>query len=220
MVNKYGHILNEDNYIEKKCIAIIDEHLEMFFSGCSKAAYGYSVMISKDSRNFNLNTFESMIISKDEIEHNINNIVIKVNTEIAKYLGCYITDDNMFTYDYSGQQICQCLNDTLEIYKVTQNITKACERTLKTIFNKAFKNICPYKPAHLLMKKINISDKILGNNSYKNQVDVHQEKLFHQLQGLLINLKTDLRNHIVEKTIENILYIQHNIPKSNNYFIA
>ena len=220
MFNKYGLMINEDSYIEKKCIEIIDEHLEMFFNGCSKAAYGYSVMISMDSRNFNLNTFESMIISKNEIEYNINNIIIKVNKEIEKYLGCYITDNNMLTFDYSGQQICQNLKDTLEIYKVTQNITKACERTLKTIFNKAFKNICPYKPAHILIKKINISDKILGNNSYKNQVDVHQEKLFNQLQGLLINLKTDLRNSIIEKTVENISYIQHNISKTNNYFIA
>jgi len=220
VINKYVVINNENNYIENKCISIIEEHLDLFFSSCLKSTYGYSIMISNNLNIFNLQSFESMVISNKEIEEVISTILGKINAEIEKNLGFYVEVDNVNSFNSSSLQLHKNLVDTVEIFKASQKITKFCEKTIKTFFQKAFKNLCPFRPAQHVVKQFRISSKILGNKSHATQVEIHQDKIYRQIQGMLLNLKIDIRNHLMEKTLENISYIRENVIKSNNYSIA
>ncbi|AKL96400.1 hypothetical protein CACET_c29560 [Clostridium aceticum] len=217
-----GYLYNKNyvNDLEKRCITMIEEDLEVFFSAYTKAAYTYSFMISKDLKSFNSATFEKMVFSNEEMEGLIHRVIAKIHKEMENYLGYYIKMDQACCYDLSSADTYKVLQETLEGFRTTQKITKNCEKLLKTVCSKAFKSICPYFPPQYVAKKINVGEKILSEKSSKKQIEKHQEVIFQQIQGILLNIKISIRNHLVENSIKNIQATTKNIVKVSNYSIA
>ncbi|AOY74517.1 hypothetical protein [Clostridium formicaceticum] len=219
-MDKYRLNYGRENDLEKRCITMIEEDLEVFFSAYTKAAYTYSFILSKDTKGFDLATFEKMVFSNEEIEALIHRIAIKIHKEMENHLDCSIKIDPTYCCQLADADTYSMLKETLEAFKITKDITKNCEKILKMFFSKTFKSICPYFPVQYMTKKINVGEKILSEKSSKKQMARHQEIIFQQVQGILLNIKINIRNRLVEHTIKNIQATNKNILQINNYSIA
>jgi|GEM_PF-6969736 len=217
MVN---HEFNRVDIIEKQCVCIIDEHLDIFFNACRKSAFGYSMMISKDLKAFNIETFESMVISEQEMASYIATITKKLNYELENYFGFLVNLEGSCDCNESLVEAQMVLKETIESFSITQRLTKGCEKIMKFVFNKTINSLFPYKPLHLAAKKLNIADRVLGPNSSKGQISGYQAEIFNQIQGMLLNIKLDIRNYMLEEVYKSISFISQSSKRINNALIA
>lgn len=209
-IYKYSDISMDK--LERKCISIIEDDLDMFFNSCKKSAYAYSTMIAQDINKYNFDMFEKIVISSEEVKILIKRITQKLNIELEN--GMIFNNQTTKSLQFISHKL--ILDDSINNYKTTQKITKTCEKCINTAFSKTIKNICNNFALNLMFKKVNIGQKILGKNSYKNVSKIQQRKINNQIEGILINIKTDIRNQLIDEAIRNI----HSIQEQNIYAIA
>lgn len=203
MVNKSIFSNNFIDKLENECILSIENELEIFFLSCKKSAYAYSCMISKDLNSYNQKTFEEIVLSPKEIECLIDNILSKINIEIKKYIDFFIIDKEYIYLLKNIDNNC-ILQNTISEFKTTQKITKTCEKVIDKYISKTLKSCYSNPVSNYFIKKNNFGEKILGNNNSKNQVTKYQEKIYNQIEGILLNTKIDIRNELIKTALKNI----------------
>ncbi|PAB60382.1 hypothetical protein [Anaeromicrobium sediminis] len=207
MQSLYKYSDRSINKLEIMCTSIIEDDLDMFFNSCKKSAYAYSVMIAKDINKYDFSTFEKLVISSEEVEIIVNKIIKKLNMELERHIE-YVT--------FNLENHNTILEGSINSFKITQKLTKTCEKIINIAFSKTLKNIYNNFAANFMFKKVNLGEKVLGKNSYKSQIKLQQEKIYNQIEGMLINIKVDIRNQLIEEAIRNI----HNIQEQKSYAIA
>lgn len=215
MKDTYFKSDNYYNQVAKLCISMVETELEFFFASCKKSAYAYSLMIAKDINGYNNESFERIVLSTEEVEAFIKRLICKINMEMSRQVG-YCNIDEQSINMAEGAKCNMVLEETIESFKTTQKITKTCEKIINTTLNKTFKRLCSNSIANYMFKKINFGEKIFGGNNYKSLINHHQEEIHKQIEGMLINMKIDIRNQLIEVIIESI----SNEEMQNNYAIA
>ncbi|MFL0197247.1 hypothetical protein ACJDU8_17030 [Clostridium sp. WILCCON 0269] len=61
------------------------------------------------------------------------------------------------------------------------------------------------------LKKIISGEKILGNNNLENQIERHGKLIYRQIEGFLINVKSNLRNGLIKVLITLINSIEKSV---------
>ncbi|WP_432662891.1 hypothetical protein R9X47_20175 [Wukongibacter baidiensis] len=215
MENTYLRSHNYYNQVAKLCISIIETELELFFASCKKSAYAYSLMIAKDINDYNSESFERVVLSTEEIEAFIKRLVCKINIEMSRQVG-YLSINEQSINMTENTKCNMILEETIESFRTTQKVTRTCEKIINTTLNKTFKSLCSNSAANYMFKKINFGAKIFGGNNYKSLINQHQEKIQKQIEGILINMKINIRNQLIEVVIESL----NNTEMQKNYAIA
>lgn len=189
--NKY--IIDKHFYLEEKCLQIIEKELQLFIDVRLKSVYLISELYVKGSIKKSEEILDLLSISNDNIENLIETVGCKISSEI----------------DYSFTDLNICFNRESNIKELENNIDEftrtekaacLCEKVLDKSLSKIFKTHCSSKLIHYIFNKSNLSERILGCYSLKNQKSKHAKHIFEQLKGFLLNLKCELRNGLVSCT--------------------
>ncbi|MBC7958399.1 MAG: hypothetical protein H7X94_00905 [Vallitaleaceae bacterium] len=177
--------------IELRCLELMENELTHFFSACSKSAYAYSFMVAQNLRTHNHINFEKMVLN--------GNALIKLQEDLADQLNTSIGAFEII----NDEAIClNALNLTVSQTKSTLKMTVLSEKIINqaisqtlNLFNLSF--ITDFSPT-----KINFGSLLLGKNNSKNLTKQNQEEVYNQIQGLLMNIKIDLRNLLLKNLFE------------------
>lgn len=196
MFKSYSSII-PINEIEDSCSLIIERELELFFEFAKKAAYSYSLTVSKNLRNADIDSFKELVLSESDIEKTVNNILFHINNEIKKHISYSDIDISLEDLNKYDENI-GILENTFMEYKDLQILNNISEYILNSVINEAVKKLSPGFYVDLIIKKANLTEFLLGFNSSKRQTRLYAEQIYAQIQGILINIKTDIRNEISE----------------------
>ncbi len=197
---------NYINELETFCILLIEKELDIFFSSCMRSALDYSHMVSNNLVLHEKGNFEEKVLSNYQIKELIEDILFKANIEIAKCMG-YSNPDVVYTESIVYNN--DFLNELVNNFRVTQITCKVCEHVIDFSISSSLKGICKSDIINDLIKR-NISSKnILDKNNLTNQKRKHQELLYKQIEGFLINTKISLRNKLTKVCIININSIEN-----------
>jgi hypothetical protein len=192
------NLLNSE--IKKHGSILIEQELDKFFRACVKSAYAYSHMIVKDFKSHSPANFAQIVVSGEEIQDLLAHLVEKLNAELKKsYPGVSLAKDPVNQADIDISQ----LDSSLESFQLTQQITKKCESIIDGLVLQMFQVKANYVLDYLIARA-RPGEKILGENSCNNQQKKQQEKIFGQLEGLLINIKTNLKNTLIELMLQSL----------------
>lgn len=205
-------------HLENKCIKKIEKELETFFSSRMKSAYTYSFLAAQNLHSYNCEDFEKMVFSQDELNDLLQNILTEINEEfIENIIDTQLSDS--YTNIINIKNVDNIIKDTAKTFQINQKISKTCEMIMNNVFSKTLKSILPNPLTTLVVKKINFGNRFFGEYSYKGQIARQQEHIYKQLEGIIINMKTDTRNELISFTIKNLHYLQ-NREMLPHYIIA
>lgn len=181
------------NYIDI-CVSVIEDQLDCFFNACVKSSRAYSVMICDNFNNHSKEMFESIVISRDEILALVEKIYTKIQKILRESTEPLEMENNYketFNIDYH-----KFLDDNVSQIQLTTKVIKICEKLINKIYSKAFDYINPNYFIDKAVRKVNIGDKLLSKNFKKSTNQ--QERIHKQLEGILINIKVDLKTSLLE----------------------
>ena len=191
------------NELETFCILLIEKELDVFFSSCMKSALDYSYIISDNLTLHERKYFERKVLSSRQIKELVEDIIFKINVAIIRSIES--SDIDIVSIEsidsYYGNDI---FNESINNLKITQMTCKICEYIIDFAIARSLKDVCKSNIINDLVKR-NISGKnILDKNNLVHQKRKHQELLYKQIEGFLINTKLSLRNELTKACIVNI----------------
>jgi hypothetical protein len=196
--------------LEDICTSIIEEELDIFFKSCIKSSHAYSIMICDNLNNHSKENFESVVISKDEILSIVEKIYMKIEKNLTEYVENINIED--IYEEVLNASYHKFLDDSISQINLTTKIITTCESLINKICSKAFDYMNPSYFVNQFAKKINMGENLLGKN-FKKSI-INQEKIQKQLEGILINIKLDLRNNLLENIFNIFNDISLNSSKS------
>lgn len=212
METTYFQSYSYQDQMAKLCISIIEAEVELFFASCKKSAYAYSLMIAKDINDYSYENFERIVLSTEETRAFIKRLICKLNIEMNRQATYFNIDDKSVNM-IENMGYNTVLDETIESFKTTQNVIKTCEKVINTAFTRTFKAVCSNSVANYMFKKINFGERIFGGSNYKSIIKQHQQEIHKQIDGMLTNMKINIRNHLIESVIESL-------QAEKNYAIA
>ncbi|MFL0197151.1 hypothetical protein ACJDU8_16530 [Clostridium sp. WILCCON 0269] len=196
----FGYYVSE---FEKVYISLIEKELDVFFSTCLKSAETYSAIIANKPSLHNKEIFEQLVLSSKTIENFLENIILKVNEQFNNN-----ANDLQINYEYVNSfdfnKYNTFLENTIKNFTTTQIVTKVSERIVDFAISSIFDMLCPDIMINNLCDKIISGKKVLHKNNLQNQVKRHDKLIYKQIEGLLINVKTNLRNQLIKVFIISI----------------
>ncbi|MFL0198186.1 hypothetical protein ACJDU8_21865 [Clostridium sp. WILCCON 0269] len=198
MINSCTHFKYRVSEFERSCILLIEEELNVFFSACLRSAEIYSVMAAGKPSLHDKKIFEELVISPEAVENLIKNIMLKINKELKKDVGYIQLNYESTDLFHISSNYNDFIDNTVRAFRTTQVVTKASEKIIDSVISYMFDRICPDTIINNLLKKIISGKKILGNNNLENQIERHGKLIYRQIEGFLINVKTNLRNGLIK----------------------
>ncbi|WDC85261.1 hypothetical protein PL321_07360 [Caloramator sp. mosi_1] len=128
---KYGISSKFHRFIRKKCIILIKEQVDIFFSGCFKALKSYSILVSNNLKMHNKENFEAMVLSMEEINSFIDNVEKMLALEIESSINDYV--DIELNVEVNHLNLDK-VSDFVDCLHITNEITKMSEK----LINKSF----------------------------------------------------------------------------------
>lgn len=197
---------NIDKYrrdLEETCINCIDEETSLFFKSCFKTASAFSMMVAKDAKSYSKETFESVVVSPAEIKELVERINGRISREIDLEEGLSVQvepDVNIggsFVYDH-------VIDRRIHDYTISNKITAVSESVIGNAFSFIIGDAFSSNIVDYLFSKAKIGEKILGENNRYSRADRFQKELLGHIEGLLINMKTKLKNDLAAEWIRFI----------------
>lgn len=182
------------------CIKLIEQELNLFFNNYKKCAYSYSLMVANNLKDYNKETFEKAVISSEEIEFLIKDIIIKLEDKIqsSDFLLEKSSFNNVVISNYLDH-----LNSFISQFKTTQNTLIYSEKIINAIIFKSFSSICTNPIAKFAINKASFGSKLFGNINSKKQKERFQIQISNQIDGILINIHTDIKNLLINNLIKS-----------------
>lgn len=199
------------NYItelESSIILTIERELDILFSSCKKSAKVYSCMISNNLALHDKKTFEELVLSPQEINTLIENVMSKFTEELNKSIK-YPHSNALLTTSIENDYYNHFLKDTTKVFKITQVTTKICEKIINSSISRILDCTCTNKLVKNSLKKATSSKKILDKHNFENQRKKHQELIYKQIEGFLVNTEVSLRNELIKTCITYISSITY-----------
>jgi hypothetical protein len=183
--------------LQERCMDIIEAELSLFFEEKLETAQLIPALFCNGSINSVEDIFKFIRLSEDEMESHMKNILNLLQIEMNDRDG---QDNTPVIEDNILVELKTILQDDLKEMKKTERAAGICEKivneSLAIIFDKYMSGIF----TDCILKQLKPGENLLGLYSLKKQKQKHGELLFHQVQGFLLNLKTDIRNHLTENT--------------------
>jgi hypothetical protein len=188
--------------LELRCVDLVENELDIFFNGCCKSAYTYSSLVSKDFKNHSKDNFEKTVLNNDELISLVTDIVYKLN---YFFNDLTILHEDEIKYKFDEDLIfLDTLNNTVMQNKSTYNITIFCEKVIDEAIFKSFNLFHSGLISDYLLEKVNFGSLILGKNNSKSLTEKYQRELYHKIEGILMNIKMDIRHFILKNFMEQI----------------
>jgi hypothetical protein len=159
--------------------------------------------VSKDLKNHSKDNFEKMVLNYDELINLITDIVYKFNNSLN---GLTILHEDEIKYKFDEDLIfLDTLNNTVMHNNSTYNITIFCEKVIDEAIFKSFNIFHSGLISDYLLGKVNSGSLILGKNNSKSLTEKYQKELYHKIEGILMNIKMDIRHFILKNVMEQII---------------
>jgi len=186
--------------LELEAKKLIEDKLNVFFDSCMEGLVEYSCMLVNNCEYYNRDSFEMMVLSSKKINELVKNIIIEINDNIIRnnYEKLSLS---IFTNNIVWSPVLDC---SVKQFNLSLKITNHCEDIInKTISKLLNKN--PYNHFMLdVLKSKNIGAFILGKNNYINMQIKYQKEIYKQIEGILLNTKYIIRNHLINQLIITI----------------
>jgi hypothetical protein len=202
MVSTFTHLNIFSSELEITCVELIEYELKNFFSAKSKSAYTYALIVAQNFKRHNKCNFEKIVLNHDELIFLIEDIVYKLNRQLN---GLIVIHKEKIKYESDKKIIClKPLDNTILQNKKTSDITICCEKVIDKAILKSLNLYHSGLVTDYLLKKINFGKLMFKRNSSKNQAENNKNELHNQIEGLLINIKIDIRNLILKNVMKQI----------------
>ena len=203
MMNTFTDLNIFSSELESSCAELVEHELVDFFNLRSKSASIYSSIVAGNFKVHSKDNFEKMILNYDELIILLKDIIYKLNNLLNSNI-IYEEDIKM-----DEKILClKTLTSTVIQNKTTHSITVCCEKIIDKAALESLKQFHLGLVSNYLLSKVDIGALILGNNNKKSMVGKYEKEIYSQIEGVLMNIKMDIRNLILKTVIDQI----------NNYF--
>ncbi len=209
-VNK-RFIVNEQLYLQKLCIDIIEEKLNHFFDTKIKLIKSlYDLYISGSIRT-SKEILTNLQLSDREIIELTETIEYTIRQEINQADLLNNTDINIQNYLLD---IKKNIDYDIRVMTKTEQITGIYESILHKALSDIIDTFSVGKILNYIITPINLGEIVLGSHSHRKQMVKHGEILAGQIQGNLLNLKTDLRNELIKSALASVAALDNYLDDS------
>lgn len=209
---------NKDNFynLQENCIEIIEKEINIFFVTRMKLVLSLNFLCFRRTLKPQEEFFTLLKLSNNEIENLIQSIDFSLRREIYNSNKKSIIDSNINIDKYLLEMKQQLLNNMNFLLK-TEKIIGINEFAINNFISVMISTISNGNIVGNLLEQYNYSGNILNYYGLKKQQRKHGELIRQQMIGLLINLKTDLRNEFVNSAL-SLIITYHNIYEDS--FVA
>jgi len=184
------------NNIESEFIKIIEDKLNIFFDSCIKNSLTYSYMLAENSRYFSKDSFETMVLSSEQIGNFIQNILYESNNYFYQNLKSLDLNSNI--------ELNTVLIASIKEYSSSLNIISNCENVINKTISKAINLGFSNPIMSYIIKSKSMGSFILGNNNYVNTKFEIRKEIYNQIEGILLNTKCRIKNQLVNYIIRTL----------------
>lgn len=198
--------IEEQLFLQRLCIDIIEKKLDLFFD----LRFKYMELIADLYKNGKIKSYEDILsyinISGEEIKKLIESIEYTLSREIIQieFPRKPVGKENDCVSD-----MWRGLDDSLNEMIKTEQITGIYESIIHKSLSIIIETYSIGKILNYFLNPIGTGEFILCGHSLRKQRLRHGELLNQQLQGNLLNLKTDLRNKLVKCAVSFIAVSEH-----------
>lgn len=201
MFNQLAYINNDYIELEESYISYIEEEIDSYFESCMNAANSFALMVAKDLQSYSKEAFETMVLAPKHV----NALIHKINNRIYREMDMDVkTFEKINTYSLDFGQYDRILARRIRDYKGTQQITKWSEDIITNSFSYTMGDACSSNIVDYAVSKMKLGEKILGQNSNKGQIEKRHQQLYNHIEGMLINMKTKLKNDVIGNWLQLI----------------
>ena len=187
---------------EIDCVELIDYELTNFFSIRSRSAYNYSKIVAQNSENHSKANFEKTVLNYNELISLLNDIINKLNDYIGDCVISY--EGNMKNRFDENLILFHTLNYTVLQNETTHSITICCEEIINKAILKSLNLFHSDLISNYFLNKFDFGKLILGRNNSQILIEKYEKELYNRIEGLLINIKIDLRNMLIENITKQL----------------
>lgn len=212
---KSSHFYSQSNIseLEMSCILLVERELDIFFSVHMKQAVVYSRMLADNLTLHGEKNFAEGVLSDCQVKECIESILSKVNMEIVKNMG-YLHLSAVSIGSIEDYYV-DLLGGTINSIEITQITSRICEDIIDLSISCILNKICWSSVVKEMLKKSISGKNILSKNNLANQKKKHQELIYNQIKGLLINVRVNLKNELIKAFIMSINNIENTLDARN-----
>lgn len=197
MLIKNNFIIDEPFVLYSNCIEVIEKELENFFNMRFSKLENIPELFHKGDIKNAEDILKYLNISEYDIEVVLKSMEHKL---ISLYSETYSLH-KVLSIDSYIKYFKQNLNVDIDDMLNSELMIGYHEILIDEFLSIIYETYYHGKIVNFILQRFNFAEFILGGYSLKSQKHKHGEKLSRQIQGFMINLRSDMRNELVKSTL-------------------